>query len=47
MANRFIPYVPKPTNEKYSSKPHCKGGWQIKRSSARVKVCPVRIDLHA
>jgi hypothetical protein len=24
MANRFIPYVPKPTNEKYSSKPLCK-----------------------
>ena len=24
MANRFIPYVPKPTNEKHSSKPPCK-----------------------
>ena len=24
LANRFIPYVPKPMNEKYSSKPLCK-----------------------
>jgi hypothetical protein len=24
MANRFIPYVPKPTNEKQSNKPLCK-----------------------
>jgi hypothetical protein len=46
MANRFIPYVPKPTNEKHSSKPRCKGGRQIERSSAPVKACPVRIDLH-
>jgi hypothetical protein len=46
MANRFIPYVPKPTSEKHSSKPHCKGGRQIERSSVLVKACPVRIDLH-
>ena len=46
MANRFIPYIPKPTNEKHSSKPYCKGGRQIERSSVPVKACPVRIDLH-
>ncbi len=46
MANRFIPYVPKPTNEKHSSKLHRKGGQQIECSSAPVKACPMRIDLH-
>ncbi len=45
MANCFIPYVPKPTNEKQGSKPHCKGGWQIERTSVPVKACPVGSDL--
>jgi hypothetical protein len=55
MANRFIPYVPKPTNEKYSSKSLCKNvpkefsifddSWQIEQNSVPIKVSAVGSDL--
>ena len=55
MANRFIPYVPKPTNEKQSSKPPCKSvpkqpstvdsSRQIERNSAPIRVPAVESDL--
>jgi hypothetical protein len=55
MANCFIPCVPKPTNEKYSSKPLCKNvpkefsifdnSQQIKRNSVFIKVSTVDSDL--
>jgi hypothetical protein len=55
MANRFIPYVLKPTNEKHSSKPLCKNvpkqlstvdsSQQIERNSAPIKAPTVDSDL--
>jgi hypothetical protein len=55
MANRFIPYVPKPTNEKYSSKPLCKNvpkqpstvdsSGQIKRNSVPIRASAVDSDV--
>ena len=55
MANRFIPYVPKPTNEKHSSKPPCKSvpkqpstvdsSQQIERNSAPIRAPTVDSDL--
>jgi hypothetical protein len=45
MANRFIPYIPKPTNEKQSSKPYCKGSRQIERGSVPVNAYPVSSNL--
>ena len=55
MANRFIPYVPKPTNEKHSSKPPCKSvpkqpstvdsSKQIERNSASIRAPTVDSDL--
>jgi hypothetical protein len=51
MANCFIPYVPKPTNEKHSSKPPCKNvpnqpstvdsSRQIERNSAPIRASAV------
>jgi hypothetical protein len=53
MANRFIPYVPKPTNEKHSSKSVCKNvpkqpstvdsSLQIKRHSAPIRASAVTL----
>jgi hypothetical protein len=55
MANRFIPYVPKPTNEKYSSNPLRKnvpkefstfdGSQQTERNSMPIRVFTVDSDL--
>jgi hypothetical protein len=55
MANRFIPYVPKPTNEKHSSKPPCKSvpkqpstvdsSQQIERNSAPIRAPTMDSDL--
>jgi hypothetical protein len=48
MANRFIPYIPKPTNEKYSSRPLCKtfDDWQqIKQNSIPIRVSTIDGDL--
>jgi hypothetical protein len=55
MANRFIPYVPKPTSGKYSSKPLCKNvpkqpstvdsSRQIERNSAPIRASAVDSDL--
>ena len=55
MANRFIPYVPKPTNEKHSSKPPCKSvpkqpstvgsSQQIERNSAPIRAPAEDSDL--
>jgi hypothetical protein len=45
MANYFIPYIPKLTNKKQSSKLYCKGSRQIEYSSVPVKACPVGSDL--
>jgi len=47
MANRFIPYVPKPTNEKYCSKPLCKNmpkEFSIFDDSQRVERNLVRVS---
>lgn len=40
-----IPYVPKPANERHSSKPHCKSGRQIECNSVPIKACAVDIDI--
>jgi hypothetical protein len=48
MANRFIPYVPKPTNEKYRSKPLCKNvpkEFSILDDSQRVARNPVQVSV--
>jgi hypothetical protein len=55
IANRFIPYVPKPTNENHSSKPPCKSvpkqpstvdsSQQIERNSAPIRAPVVDSDL--
>ena len=55
MANRFIPYVPKPTNERHSSKPPCKSvpkqpstvnsSQQIERNSTPIRAPTVDSDL--
>jgi hypothetical protein len=54
MANRFIPYVPKLTNKKYSSKPLCKNvpkqpstvdSGQIKRNSVPIRASAVDSDV--
>jgi hypothetical protein len=55
IANRFIPYVPKPTNARYSSKPLCKNvpkrpstidsSRQIERDSVRIRASTVDSDL--
>jgi hypothetical protein len=55
MANRFIPYVPKPTNARYSSKPLCKNvpkqpsnvdsSRQIERDSVPIRASTVDGDL--
>jgi hypothetical protein len=55
MANRFIPYVLKPTNEKHSSKPPCKSilkqpstvnnSQQIERNSTPIRAPTVDSDL--
>jgi hypothetical protein len=55
MANRFIPYVPKPTNEEHSSKPLCKNlpkqlstvdsSRQIERNSVSIRASAVDSDL--
>jgi hypothetical protein len=47
MASRFIPYVPKPTNEKYSSKQLCKNvpKQQIERNSVPIRVSAMDSDL--
>ena len=55
MANRFIPYIPKPTSGKYSSKPLCKNvpkqpstidsSWQIERNSMPIRASAMESDL--
>jgi hypothetical protein len=47
MASRFIPYVPKLTNEKYSSKPLCKNvrKQQIERNSMPIRASTIDSDL--
>ena len=55
MANCVIPYVPKPTNEKYSSKPLCKNvpkqpstidsSRQIERNSVPIRASAMDSDL--
>jgi hypothetical protein len=48
MANRFIPYVPKPTNEKYHSKPLCKNvpkEFSILDDSQQVLRNPVQVSV--
>jgi hypothetical protein len=47
MASRFIPYVPKPTNEKYSNKLLCKNvpKQQVKRNSMPIRVSAIDSDL--
>jgi hypothetical protein len=48
MANRFIPYIPKTTNKKYSSKLLCKNmlvdsTWQIEQNSAPIRASAVTL----
>ena len=50
MASCFIHYVPKPTNEKHSSKPPCKNvpkqpSTQIERNSVPIRASAVDSDL--
>jgi hypothetical protein len=47
MANRFIPYVPKPAHEKYRSKPLCKNvpqEFSIFDGSQKIERNPVRVS---